>query len=166
MVGSIGSIESTSHHIMNEPIISHKKSLRVGRLTKDRELLLNSYQQDDSTAPASSDPVVAHHSDSDPLTTHSSDTQERVKDGDEEGTITEDCGENSNDDDITNFRFKELIQTHNKLLGKEQATNNLIKSTIYDNYYDLVRVNTSLAEFIDPQGDINTLWDKLKRNLS
>lgn len=149
---------------MNEPIISHKKSLRVGRLTKDRELLLNRYQQDDSTTvPSSNDNKVAA------MPSANEDIKEDAEDKDD--ITAEDCEaklqqQNDNDDDVPSFKFKELIQTHNKLLGKEQATNNLIKSTIYDNYYDLVRVNTSLAEFIDPQGDINTLWDKLKRNLS
>ncbi|CAL9731710.1 vacuolar protein sorting-associated protein 51 [Monosporozyma unispora] len=119
---------------MNEstqPIISHKKSLRVSRLTKDRELLLSRYQDDNSNG------SVEKSSES---------VSESIEKPDKPS-------------------FKELIQTHNQLLGKEQDTNNLIKSTIYDNYYDLIRVNKSLEQFIDPQGDINIMWDKLTENM-
>lgn len=113
--------------------ISHKKSLRVSRLDKDRALLLSQYQDQDQD-------------------------QNEERNTNSQNTITP-------EEDSPVPSFKELIHTHNELLGKEQDTNNLIKSTIYDNYYDLIRCNELLQDFINPQGDINTLFDKLQENI-
>lgn len=120
--------------------ISHKKSLRVNRLTKDRELLLIHYEGKDAEA----------------------DTQ---TDTQRESTALP-APPLSQPNTATGPSFKELIQTHNRLLGQEQDTNNSIKSTIYDNYYDLIRVNTTLQEFTSGEGQCVGLWNRLQANLT
>ncbi|CAR29980.1 hypothetical protein ZYGR_0AD06710 [Zygosaccharomyces rouxii] len=48
------------------------------------------------------------------------------------------------DKPIEQLKFQELVHTHNRLLSKETETNNSIKNTIYENYYDLIKVNDLL----------------------
>ena len=56
-------------------------------------------------------------------------------------------------EEIGNLPFKRLVQIHNKLLGKETETNNSIKNTIYENYYDLIKVNDLLKEITNANED-------------
>lgn len=143
--------------------ISHKRSLRVSRLNKDRQLLLSKYKPENNVSINDVNDSVSNVNSIDDST-------------DLKKSSTDDLSNNNNNDDNNNEieqeekpsgqTFKELIQIHNKLLGKEQETNNLIKSTIYDNYYDLIRVNDCLEDIIDPNSDINILWDKLKQNIN
>ena len=143
--------------------ISHKRSLRVSRLNKDRQLLLSKYKPENNVSINDVNDSVSNVNSIDDST-------------DLKKSSTDDLSNNNNNDNNNNEieqeekpsgqTFKELIQIHNKLLGKEQETNNLIKSTIYDNYYDLIRVNDCLEDIIDPNSDINILWDKLKQNIN
>lgn len=144
--------------------ISHKRSLRVSRLNKDRQLLLSKYKPENNVSINDVNDSVSNVNSIDDST-------------DLKKSSTDDLSNNNNNNDNSNNEieqeekpsgqtFKELIQIHNKLLGKEQETNNLIKSTIYDNYYDLIRVNDCLEDIIDPNSDINILWDKLKQNIN
>lgn len=144
--------------------ISHKRSLRVSRLNKDRQLLLSKYKPENNVSINDVNDSVSNVNSIDDST-------------DLKKSSTDDLSNNNNNDNNNNNEieqeekpsgqtFKELIQIHNKLLGKEQETNNLIKSTIYDNYYDLIRVNDCLEDIIDPNSDINILWDKLKQNIN
>lgn len=144
--------------------ISHKKSLRVSRLNTDRQLLLNKYQQENNeengvTVKEGSDNV----SDGDDNNVKNSASNDSLSLNKQEEVIVE---EQEEEKESSSYTFKELIQIHNRLLGKEQETNNMIKSTIYDNYYDLIRVNDSLENILDPNSDINLMWDKLKQNIN
>lgn len=140
--------------------ISHKRSLRVSRLNKDRQLLLSKYKPENNVSINDVNDSVSNVNSIDDST-------------DLKKSSTDDLSNNNNNNNEieqeekpSGQTFKELIQIHNKLLGKEQETNNLIKSTIYDNYYDLIRVNDCLEDIIDPNSDINILWDKLKQNIN
>lgn len=140
--------------------ISHKRSLRVSRLNKDRQLLLSKYKPENNVSINDVNDSVSNVNNIDDST-------------DLKKSSTDDLSNNNNNNNEieqeekpSGQTFKELIQIHNKLLGKEQETNNLIKSTIYDNYYDLIRVNDCLEDIIDPNSDINILWDKLKQNIN
>lgn len=48
------------------------------------------------------------------------------------------------DQPIEQLNFQDLVRMHNRLLSKETETNNSIKNTIYENYYDLIKVNDLL----------------------
>ncbi|CCD23536.1 Vps51p NDAI_0B05030 [Naumovozyma dairenensis CBS 421] len=165
--------------------ISHKKSLRVNRLSKDRRQLLKEYYNLDSDANsqiANPPPTIGDNkADEEVMTSmetirpmeegeEGSEEGERrtMKEGDEEGkeegdrTSSEDAegrkdrtsglsGSTSTpleDKPISDLTFKELIHIHNSLLKRETETNNSIKNTIYDNYYDLIKVNNLLKDVV------------------
>lgn len=116
--------------------ISHKKSLRVTRLNKDRRLLLKEYYKLEEEAKENQ---------------HQPPSQEVKEPNDESNTPS---NTDIEDKPINERPFKELVQIHNKLLKKETETNNSIKNTIYENYYDLIKVNDLLKEIThanDPQ---------------
>lgn len=138
--------------------ISHKKSLRVSRLSTDRQLLLNKYKQENTEDDVSMKDISGNVSD----------TDNNNNNNGKNSTSTDVLNGNRQEDEEkrSSYTFKELIQIHNTLLGKEQETNNMIKSTIYDNYYDLIRVNDSLENILDPNSDINLMWDKLQQNIN
>lgn len=116
--------------------ISHKKSLRVTRLNKDRRLLLKEYYKLEEEAKENQ---------------HQSPSQQVKEPNDESNSSS---NTDIEDKPINERPFKELVQIHNKLLKKETETNNSIKNTIYENYYDLIKVNDLLKEIThanDPQ---------------
>ncbi|SCV02635.1 LAME_0H03598g1_1 [Lachancea meyersii CBS 8951] len=45
---------------------------------------------------------------------------------------------------ISESRLVELVHAHNTLSSKKAEMNNTIKNTIYENYYDLIKVNELL----------------------
>ncbi|KAK5779528.1 Vps51p PWA37_004405 [Arxiozyma heterogenica] len=144
--------------------ISHKKSLRVSRLNTDRQLLLNKYQQENNEENGVTIKDVNENvSDGDDNNVKNSASNDGPSLDKQEEVIVE---EQEKEKESSSYTFKELIQIHNRLLGKEQETNNMIKSTIYDNYYDLIRVNDSLENILDPNSDINLMWDELKQNIN
>lgn len=50
------------------------------------------------------------------------------------------------DIDVTKKSLKQLLQVQNLLLAEETEADNAIKNTIYDNYYDLIKVDEILKE--------------------
>lgn len=109
--------------------ISHKKSLRVNRLSRDRRLLLKEYYQLNEPQSANEEPAP-------PVANGAA----------EESTGEEPKTDEHEDKPIGESRFADLIRLHNSLLKKETETNNSIKNTIYENYYDLIKVNDLLKE--------------------
>ncbi|AMD19331.1 HBR430Wp [Eremothecium sinecaudum] len=109
--------------------ITHKKGIR--RLDRDkRELLKQYYQLQSSThEPVSSGTAVTPPGD------------KQQEEHEEQDNYTEELAAN-----VTKNSLKELLHAHNALLARETAANNSIKNTIYENYYDLVKVNTILGE--------------------
>ncbi|EJS42930.1 vps51p [Saccharomyces arboricola H-6] len=144
--------------------ISHKKSLRVSSLNKDRRLLLREFynlknepNKNEQNARVEGATNESHSEDGQGTDVNASargstdkqtmkGTLEAVEDDRKEGT--EDA-----DEEIQNLPFKRLVQIHNKLLGKETETNNSIKNTIYENYYDLIKVNDLLKEITNANED-------------
>ncbi|CCF55787.1 hypothetical protein KAFR_0A03520 [Kazachstania africana CBS 2517] len=68
-------------------------------------------------------------------------------------------GNGFNEEEMT---LKELLVVHNKLIGKEIEMNNLIKDTIYDNYYDLIKVNNLLKNLNDNENIAVTSFSRLQ----
>lgn len=149
--------------------ISHKKSLRVSSLNKDRRLLLREFYNlknepdKDGKDARIGEKVSEAHSEEGQVTDVNVDTEgstEKPVKKDELSTAEENPKEGSEDaeEEIKNLPFKRLVQIHNKLLGKETETNNSIKNTIYENYYDLIKVNDLLKEITNANEDqIRTL---------
>ncbi|QLG74790.1 hypothetical protein HG535_0H01170 [Zygotorulaspora mrakii] len=119
--------------------ISHKKSLRVSRLGRDRRQLLKEYYKLESAqeeALAETGNGKLEHNQIENAADVSESPEKEVEKS------------------IGDQTFKELVQTHNTLLKKETETNNSIKNTIYENYYDLIKVDTLLkgiTEANEPQ---------------
>ncbi|AGO13249.1 AaceriAFR102Cp [[Ashbya] aceris (nom. inval.)] len=113
--------------------ITHKKGLK--RLDKDKRLLLKQYYQLDDAAKQ-----TAEHS------TTTTDSEPRDVEEPEVG-----AGDMAVEvpESVADSTLDQLLQAHNQLLGRETAANNSIKNTIYDNYYDLVKVNQLLREMGD-----------------
>lgn len=111
--------------------ISHKKPLRVSRLNQDRRQLLKEYYklEEKGTAEGQEPPQRE---------------QDQPNDAESQPQDHKDSAED--DRPIAECEFSELVRLHNKLLKKETETNNSIKSTIYENYYDLIKVNDLLQE--------------------
>lgn len=134
--------------------ISHKKSLRVG---KNKRSLLKEYYHLEDGATKTDEPVTGevHEQDNNTLQTDTG-NEEVVKE------VLEDSDSQPNvDRPINEQTLKELVATHNTLLGKETATNSSIKNTIYENYYDLVKGNDKLKEL---SGDkLQQSMDSLKK---
>lgn len=111
--------------------ISHKKSLRTGK--DKRSLLKEYYHLDNNENKIEEETKVEEES-----TSKNVETQDEDEDIPKKLEVV--------DRPINEQTFKELVATHNRLLGKETATNSSIKNTIYENYYDLVKVNDKLEE--------------------
>lgn len=122
--------------------ISHKKSLRVSRLSKDRRLLLKEYYQLD-------EPQSAEVEAAPPMNGEAA----------EETGAGESNKSDMGDKPIDQCKFADLMRLHNSLLKKETETNNSIKNTIYENYYDLIKVNDLLKEMSQSN---EPLLDRLK----
>ena len=144
--------------------ISHKKSLRVSSLNKDRRLLLREFynlendpnkgEQDAHIEGAAGKSYTEDGQNPDVSASTDGSTGELVK-KDALGAAEENQkkGTEDTDEEIQNLPFKKLVQIHNKLLGKETETNNSIKNTIYENYYDLIKVNNLLKEITNANED-------------
>lgn len=126
--------------------ISHKKSLRVNRLSRDRRLLLKEYYQLEEPQSADGSPTPPGDG--------------KAAEGTAEGTVDEEAQPAAVDDrPIDECSFADLMRLHNQLLKKETETNNSIKNTIYENYYDLIKVNDLLKEMSHTN---DPLLDRLK----
>ncbi|CCC68852.1 hypothetical protein NCAS_0B07680 [Naumovozyma castellii] len=130
--------------------ISHKKSLRVNRLNKDRRLLLKEYYKLEEGTEPEPEPEINGET---------KEGQEQEQKSQQRIPSTVDTPEPTvvatpmEDKPVSSLTFKELIQIHNKLLSKETETNNTIKNTIYENYYDLIKVNDLLKEVRHAKSD-------------
>ncbi|QLL33840.1 hypothetical protein HG536_0F01650 [Torulaspora globosa] len=127
--------------------ISHKKSLRFSRLNRDRRQLLKEYYKLEQ--PGSAEGKEQPQEEQRP-TVNAEAAQEHVEDA------------AADDRPIAECDFAELVRLHNKLLKKEAEMNNSIKSTIYENYYDLVKVNELLKEISSAN---EPLLDRLKETI-
>ncbi|AAS53473.1 AFR102Cp [Eremothecium gossypii ATCC 10895] len=129
--------------------ITHKKGLK--RLDKDKRLLLKQYYQlDDATKQTAEQSTP----------TSSSETKDA---GEAEGGAGDMAVEVP--EKLAESTLDQLLQAHNLLLGRETAANNSIKNTIYDNYYDLVKVNQLLREMGEStlETRVGQLADNLRR---
>ena len=128
--------------------ISHKKSLRIERLREDRRKLLEEYSQVEEAKTAGNgveQSAATPLQNEDESVTETGQQQEQ-----EQGQPVLSLEERP----ISELSIKEVVQVHNKLVGKEIEVNNSIKGTIYDNYYDLIRVNELLKKLIvDTEGN-------------
>ncbi|EDO16080.1 hypothetical protein Kpol_1016p22 [Vanderwaltozyma polyspora DSM 70294] len=162
--------------------ISHKKSLRIKNSNKDKRLQLKEFyklneevQQDkvksDSNSSASSPPPIPLPEGIDRVS--DTDTQEvsikenkevkPVTDFDDTDSIDSRSLENMEDKSVKELYFKDLLHMHNKLLSKETETNNSIKNTIYENYYDLIKVNDLLKGMVDEKSQpLNELKETIE----
>ncbi|KAL3239476.1 Vps51p [Nakaseomyces bracarensis] len=138
--------------------ISHKKSLRTG---KDKRSLLKEYYHLNNDADLNdAKEVVAEvqNKEVDAVEEKEGKEEEEEEEEEEEDTLPKKL--DVLDRPINEQTFRELVATHNKLLGKETATNSSIKNTIYENYYDLVKVNDKLEELNNEK--LQGLFDTLK----
>lgn len=153
--------------------ISHKKSLRISSSNKDKRLLLKEFYKLDG----GEDTNITEH----PFTNESSVSTADLTDVRE--TVTEEKLEDEavaiimdksysdaesvdsmsirdiEERPLNELEFKDILHIHNTLLSKETETNNSIKNTIYDNYYDLIKVNDLLKELTNSK---HTQVEKLK----
>lgn len=124
--------------------ISHKKSLRIERLREDRRKLLEEYSQVGGAIAAGNgveqSTATAPQNGKDSAT-ETNQQQEQEQQQQQPVLSLEERP-------ISELSIKEVVQVHNKLVGKEIEVNNSIKGTIYDNYYDLIRVNELLKGLI------------------
>ncbi|AET40710.1 Vps51p Ecym_6334 [Eremothecium cymbalariae DBVPG len=117
---------------MAEQII-HKKTIK--RLDKDKRQLLKQYYQLDSS-PDNPSPQNKPQTKK-KLPDHQTNSQEQPNNPEESPAIQT---------AIADSTLTQLLHSHNILLTRETAANNSIKNTIYDNYYDLIKVNHLLGE--------------------
>lgn len=112
--------------------ITHKKQLK--RINKDRRTLLKQYYNlDDNVCDVNNQVYLKSkdlHDDSASLT-------------------NPELPEN-----IQNSTLQQLVQMHNVLLSKEIEANDMIKNTIYENYYDLIKVDDLLKSIINQSDNI------------
>lgn len=122
--------------------ISHKRSLRVKRLDEDKKRLLKEYykleeggeqEPSNDAAPVQEEAQTSEHND--PSSESEGESGDRA----------------SPDLHPREMTLQQLLQVHNRLVGQEIEMGNSIKNTIYDNYYDLVKVNTLLAGVVSPE---------------
>ncbi|SCV04205.1 LAMI_0H14246g1_1 [Lachancea mirantina] len=123
--------------------ITHKRPIKIQFDRPQRKLLQDYYhlKADGSNHPkdAESDPEKANNVFVDRTSSKNSLKVDR----------TEPATSSSDDllkNGIKGTALKDLVHVHNTLLSKETATNSTIKNTIYDNYYDLLKVNELLKE--------------------
>lgn len=131
--------------------ISHKKSLRVANLKKDRRMLLKEFYNLEDAEHAPQQPKQEEEP-----------VKEVVEIMDVE-SATSTSNVSLEERPISELGFKDLIHIHNTLLSKETETNNSIKNTIYDNYYDLIKVNDLLKQMTqDNQTQLEQLKETVK----
>lgn len=141
--------------------ISHKRSLRVKRLDEDKKRLLKEYYKlSDETNGSLEDKA----SDSIPTTPEVT-AEPNEEDVDTDNSVKEAIsvnGSTTSEQQINEMTLQEILQIHNRLVGQEIEMSNSIKNTIYDNYYDLVKVNTLLEGLVNRESN-QTKSDKHNR---
>lgn len=145
--------------------ISHKRSLRVKRLDEDKKRLLKEYYK---LADETEGSIEDRNSDSVPTTPKiGTETNAEVADdntpvNETEETTTVKGSTTTSEQQINEMTLQQILQIHNRLVGQEIEMSNSIKNTIYDNYYDLVKVNTLLEGLVNRDTD-QTKSDKHNR---
>lgn len=121
--------------------ISHKKSLR--KVNKERRAQLKEYYNLEEEKKQEGEPI---------------DQQSEPK----QSTVST-PSHSQKDRPVEQLNFQELVRTHNRLLGEETETNNSIKNTIYENYYDLIKVNDLLKGMTGSnEKELNQLKEAVK----
>ncbi|KAG0669377.1 hypothetical protein C6P45_003813 [Maudiozyma exigua] len=148
--------------------ISHKRSLRVKRLDEDKKRLLKEYYklsddtegsiEDETTDSVANTPTIAAAE----VSTNKLNMDSPVNET-EEVTTTVKGPTTKPERKINEMTLQEILQIHNRLVGQEIEMSNSIKNTIYDNYYDLVKVNTLLEGLVNPDTTIQTKLNKDNR---
>ncbi|CAR30431.1 Vps51p [Lachancea thermotolerans] len=125
--------------------ITHKRPIRI-KIDKDkRKQLQDFYKLREEQSPVS-DNINENHESVDQ----------------DVASASEDCVEPPTLK-ISESTLSELVSAHNTLLGKETEVNNTIKNTIYENYYDLIKVNELLKSVGNDSSDrLAQLSDILK----
>ncbi|AQZ16197.1 VPS51 (YKR020W) [Zygosaccharomyces parabailii] len=138
--------------------ISHKKSLK--RVNRERRAQLKEYYKLEAPNETDNSSKDSYESFLAPavVITHSKDQ----KPPQEDQHIKEPKFPDQ-DQPIEQMNFKDLVSMHNRLLRKETETNNSIKNTIYENYYDLIKVNDLLKSMTGAnQEELARLKDAVK----
>lgn len=134
--------------------ISHKKSLRVKRLGDDKKRLLKEYYKlEENTNDMITPADTSMEQDANETNNGTSDKEMETGNTDDEGGPQDNNRANDREKDtrdrpINELTLQQLVQIHNRLVGQEIEMGNSIKNTIYDNYYDLVKVNTLLQNIV------------------
>lgn len=136
--------------------ISHKRSLRVKRLDEDKKRLLKEYYklsdetegsiEDETTGSVPNTPTVSAVAE---VSTNKLNMDSPVNETEEVTTTAKDPTTTKPERKINEMTLQEILQIHNRLVGQEIEMSNSIKNTIYDNYYDLVKVNTLLEGLVN-----------------
>ncbi|SCW04416.1 LAFE_0H13036g1_1 [Lachancea fermentati] len=117
--------------------ITHKRPLKI-RLDKDkRKLLQEYYHLNEAQAQSQNKHNLPSQDQSSEI--------ESTNDNENDTTATTTPTPAPVDKPISDSTLAELVHIHNTLLTKETETNNTIKNTIYENYYDLIKVNKLLS---------------------
>ncbi|CAB4254575.1 similar to Saccharomyces cerevisiae YKR020W VPS51 Component of the GARP (Golgi-associated retrograde protein) complex [Maudiozyma barnettii] len=131
--------------------ISHKRSLGVKRLDEDKKRLLKEYYKLSDETDTTIDNLNENN---DETTIRSSSNEEDVvvaasdTETFENNEASTESTEADPDRHINEMTLQQILQIHNRLVGQEIEMSNSIKNTIYDNYYDLVKVNTLLQDIV------------------
>ncbi|GMM54827.1 Vps51 protein [Maudiozyma humilis] len=126
--------------------ISHKRSLRVKRLDEDKKRLLKEYYklEDAAGEPKEGEREGDGETPTPENAAATTPAAEELADAEPSAEPTPELRPH----DMT---LQQLLQVHNRLVGQEIEMGNSIKNTIYDNYYDLVKVNSLLAGVVSPE---------------
>ncbi|CCE64781.1 hypothetical protein TPHA_0I02800 [Tetrapisispora phaffii CBS 4417] len=149
--------------------IAHKKSSSVKISNKDKRLLLKEVYKLDDEANGT---LSGNDQDGNKNQTSNNNDAVPMNDAKPTAQLTSNDMDSDNDDTLevenlegkplNELEFKDLLHIHNRLLRKETDTNNSIKNVIYDNYYDLIKVNDLLKEMTD---DNHTKLEQLRVTL-
>ncbi|CEP64166.1 Vps51p LALA0_S10e03928g [Lachancea lanzarotensis] len=107
--------------------ITHKRPLRI-KVDKERRKQLHDFYKLKETAEAGSEVDAKDESE---VETDSIDTETTDQHGVRLPKVSE-------------ARLAQLVHAHNELSSQKAAMNNTVKNTIYENYYDLIKVNELL----------------------
>ncbi|SMN19290.1 similar to Saccharomyces cerevisiae YKR020W VPS51 Component of the GARP (Golgi-associated retrograde protein) complex [Maudiozyma saulgeensis] len=140
--------------------ISHNRSLGVKKLNEDKKRLLKEYYKlsDEIDTNADNDGVASSSTEGDIATTSSTE----IPDNNENDVTSIESSNTDPERQINEMTLQQILQIHNRLVGQEIEMSNSIKNTIYDNYYDLVKVNTLLQDIV--QRDSSTTTDQQNNN--
>ncbi|SCV00179.1 LANO_0F05600g1_1 [Lachancea nothofagi CBS 11611] len=117
--------------------ITHKRPVRI-HIDRDKRKQLHDYYK----------LKEAHHRNGNIEQVEQTDASDATEEGD-----TSSSQSVSPVPGISQSTLAQLVHTHNALLSKKAEMNNTIKNTIYENYYDLIKVNELLRSVGDDGKD-------------